>query len=67
LWDIASISESGRAILALRIDAQGKVIDASVDFSDLPEVFTQSAINAFRSLRFVPGELKQSLQLSTIA
>jgi TonB family protein len=66
LWDIASISESGRAILALRIDAQGKVIDASVDFSDLPEVFTQSAINAFRSLRFVPGELKGEKVNSTL-
>ena len=54
---IANIVASGRIVLVLRINAQGEVVDAAVDFSDLPDIFSQSAVKAFQNLHFVPGEL----------
>lgn len=55
--DIGSIVASGKIVLVLWINDQGEVVDAFVDRSDLPDIFSEAATNAFRKLRFLPGEL----------
>lgn len=55
--NVAELTATGMTILALRINERGEVVDTSVDFSDLPEPFSQSAVRVFQNLRFVPGEL----------
>lgn len=55
--EIAAIVATGRVVLLLRINEQGEVVDVSVEHSDLPDVFSETAAKAFRKLRFAPGEL----------
>ena len=51
------LSASGTMILSLWINDRGEVVDLSVEQNDLPEVFSRIAREAFRNLRFSPGEL----------
>lgn len=55
--EIAAIVASGKILLVLRINDQGEVVDVSVEHSDLPDVFTETAVQAFLKLPFAPGEL----------
>lgn len=51
-----SIIVSGALILRLRINEQGQIVDAEVEQNELPEIFAETAIKAFRQSRFTPGE-----------
>lgn len=51
-----SIIVSGALVLQLRINAQGQVVDVEVEQNELPEIFAETAIKAFRQSRFTPGE-----------
>jgi outer membrane biosynthesis protein TonB len=53
-WPIAA---SGTIILKLWISEFGDVVSADVEKTDLPELFSRTAVAAFRNLRFVPGEI----------
>ncbi len=55
--EITAIGGSGRIVLTLKISEAGDVVDVSQDSSNLPEVFSNVAISAFRQLRFNPGEI----------
>ena len=55
--EIAAIVASGKVVLVLRIDERGEVVDVSVEHSDLPDVITETAVQAFLKLPFAPGEL----------
>lgn len=48
---------SGKIILVLWINDNGNVVDVLIEESDLPEIFSQTAVKAFRELKFSPGEL----------
>ena len=48
---------SGEIVLALWIDDQGTVVDLSVERSELPADRLPALAEAFRSVRFAPGEL----------
>jgi len=48
---------SGETVLALWIDDQGTVVDLSVERSELPADRLPALAEAFRSVRFAPGEL----------
>ena len=51
------IAASGTIILKLWISELGDVISVDVENTDLPEIFSRTAVAAFRNLRFVPGEI----------
>ena len=53
---IRPILASGKIILKLWINEFGRVADVVVETTELPEVFTRTAVAAFKGLRFVPGE-----------
>lgn len=53
---IRPIVASGKIILKLWINEFGVVTDAAVEKTDMPGVFSQTAIAAFKGLRFSPGE-----------
>jgi hypothetical protein len=55
--EIDQIRAAGTIVLVLRINTRGAVIDANIESSDLPELFSEVAQKAFRNLRFRPGEL----------
>jgi TonB family protein len=48
---------SGKMILSLRINEDGEVVDASVETNDLSERVSNATVEAFRKLRFKPGEI----------
>lgn len=50
------IIASGKIVLTLWINEFGVVADVAVEKSDLPEIFGRSAAEAFKALRFEPGE-----------
>lgn len=54
--EISPIVASGKIVLTLLINEFGVVADAVVEKSDLPEVFSRTAVAAFKAMRFVPGE-----------
>ncbi|MFA6310416.1 MAG: TonB family protein [Sterolibacterium sp.] len=54
--EISMIAAAGQMILKLWIDESGEVVDVEVEKTELPEVFSRSAVAAFKRLRFVPGE-----------
>ena len=56
--ETSAIIASGKMILKLWIDQFGEVVHVQVENSELPEVFSRTAVEEFRKLRFVPGELK---------
>jgi len=47
---------SGKLALTLWINEFGMVVDVMVEKSDLPEIFSRTAVAAFKALRFEPGE-----------
>lgn len=47
---------SGRLVLLLAIDAGGRVVDISVEDTELPKLFSEVAKEAFKRARFSPGE-----------
>jgi hypothetical protein len=51
-----SIIVSGALILRLKINERGQVVDVEVEQNELPEIFAETAIKAFRQSRFTPGE-----------
>jgi hypothetical protein len=51
------IVASGKVILTLWINPIGLASKVSVESTNLPEIFTNTAVDAFQSLRFKPGEL----------
>lgn len=53
---IRPILASGKIILKLWINEFGVVADVVVETTELPDVFTRTAVAAFKGLRFVPGE-----------
>ncbi len=53
---IRPIVASGKIVLKLWINEFGVVTDATVEKTDMPGVFSQTAIAAFKGLRFSPGE-----------
>ena len=55
--EIWPIPASGTIILKLWISEFGEVVSADVEKTDLPEIFSRTAVAAFRSLPFVPGEI----------
>ena len=54
IWPILA---SGTIILKLWISERGDVSSVDVEKTDLPEIFSSTAVAAFRRLRFVPGEI----------
>jgi outer membrane biosynthesis protein TonB len=54
IWPIVA---SGTIILKLWISELGDVIAVDVEKTDLPEIFSRTAVAAFKQLHFVPGEL----------
>jgi TonB family protein len=57
--DVAEIRPfvvSGKMILKLWINEFGAVADVTVETTELPEVFSRTAVAAFKGMRFVPGE-----------
>jgi TonB family protein len=55
--EIRPIPALGTIILKLWISELGDVIAVEVEKTDLPEIFSRTAVAAFRNLRFVPGEI----------
>lgn len=55
--EIGPIFASGTVILKLWISELGDVSSVEVEKTDLPEIFSRTAVAAFRRLRFVPGEI----------
>lgn len=55
--EIRPILASGTIILKLWINELGDVISVDVEKTDLPDIFTRTAVAAFEQLHFVPGEL----------
>lgn len=51
------IVASGKVILTLWINPFGLTSKVAVESTTLPEIFTNTAVDAFQSLRFKPGEL----------
>lgn len=51
-----SIIVSGALVLQLRINTQGQVVGVEVGKNELPEIFAETAVKAFRQSRFTPGE-----------
>lgn len=54
--EVRPIVASGKMVLTLYINEFGLVADAVVEKSELPEVFSRTAVAAFKGLRFQPGE-----------
>jgi len=54
--EIRPIVASGKMVLKLWINEFGVVADVAVEKSELPEVFSRTAVAAFKGLRFVPGQ-----------
>jgi hypothetical protein len=51
------IFAAGTIIMKLWINELGDVIAVDVEKTDLPEIFSRTAVAAFRNLRFIPGEI----------
>lgn len=47
---------SGKLALKLWINEFGMVVDVTLEKSELPEIFSRTAVAAFKALRFEPGE-----------
>jgi TonB family protein len=55
--EIGLIFTSGSVILKLWINELGDVISVDIEESDVPEAIAASAVAAFKTLRFAPGEI----------
>ncbi|MBK8742333.1 MAG: hypothetical protein IPM02_23815 [Betaproteobacteria bacterium] len=54
---VAPVIASGKMVMTLWINAHGEVENAVVDETELPGLFTRPTVEAFKRLRFRPGEL----------
>lgn len=54
--EIQQVAGSGKLVLKLWIDDQGAVVDAAPEPNALPEIFSRTAVEAFKRSRFTPGE-----------
>jgi len=54
--EIRPIVASGSVILQLWIDESGAVIEVAIEQTSLPDIFSRTAVAAFKGLRFAPGE-----------
>jgi hypothetical protein len=48
---------TGKMVFSLLIDVKGKVHAVNIEQTDLPEIFTKAASNAFMQFKFEPGEI----------
>lgn len=55
--EILASGAFGNIIMTLWISAAGEVVDISVEASELSETVSKATVEAFRKLRFKPGEL----------
>lgn len=55
--EILASGAFGNIIMTLWISAAGEVVDVSVEASELSEAVSTATVEAFRKLRFTPGEL----------
>ena len=53
---IRPIIASGKIVSKLWISEFGAVADVTVEKSELPEVFSRTAVAAFKDMRFEPGQ-----------
>lgn len=51
-----AVVASGRLILKLWINESGEVANVEVEKTELPEIFSKTAVAAFKNLSFSPGE-----------
>jgi len=49
---------AGKVVMRLRIDAQGNVVGVQAEGSDFPEEVSTLFLDAFRRMRFSPGEIE---------
>lgn len=63
--EMKTIAAAGKLVVKLWIDDEGRVADAVIEESDLPELFAQTAVAAFRNTRFAPGE-RDGLPVGTV-
>ena len=55
--ELGPVYATGTVILKLWISELGDVISVDVEKTDLPETYARTAAEAFRKVRFVPGEI----------
>jgi len=55
--EMAGMVSERSMVLELRVSERGEVVDVVIKSSELPEEVSSSVANAFRKLRFLPGEL----------
>lgn len=63
--ETSHIIASGKMILKLWINELGEVVNVEVEKTELPEVFSRSAIEAFKRLRFTAGE-RRGLRVGSV-
>jgi hypothetical protein len=54
--EISPFVVSGKIVLRLWINEFGSVAEVEVETTDLPEIFSRTAVAAFKNLGFTPGE-----------
>lgn len=54
--EISKIIAAGKVILQIWVDEFGDVVDVELEKSELPDAFSRVVVEAFKSLRFTPGE-----------
>lgn len=52
------LTGSATLVLTLWVDAEGRVVSYEVQAPELPEEYTTAVAEAFRAVRFAPGELR---------
>ena len=63
--ELEFIAASGKLIIKLWIDEEGKVVSTEALDTDLPIIFTTIALSAFKSVLFSPGE-RNGLKVGSI-
>ena len=63
--EISPVVVSGKIVLRLWINEFGSVAEVEIESSELPEAFSRTAVAAFKSLRFAPGE-RNGLPVGTL-
>ena len=54
---LGSVQLDGRALLRVWINAQGRVDNVALIYSDMPEVVYEETVAAYRQMRFSPAEI----------
>jgi hypothetical protein len=63
--EVRPFKVSGRIVLKLWIDSQGRVANAVVEDTELPTIFSKVAVDAFMHSRFTPGE-RDGVKVGTV-